>query len=252
MADTGRNFLMQKILALWAVPRSTSTAFETMMRQRGDFLVFHEPFGLCFYCSEERKSDRYSDDNIQKSKNFQPLLQSLIDKAQSQKTFMKDMAYCVCDRADPTFLSHFENTFLIRHPAKVLPSLFAHWPDFSLVEAGYAEIYHLFEATQNYLGKVPPLIDSDDLVHKPEATVKAYCHAVGIPFLPQALTWEAKQQPELLQWESWHKQVQSSQGFKPTKPNNYVKIEDNDHLQQAYKYCLPYYEKLYEQRLRID
>jgi len=59
MADTGGNFLMKKILALWALPRSTSTAFETMMRQRGDFLVFHEPFVPCFYYSEERKSDRY-------------------------------------------------------------------------------------------------------------------------------------------------------------------------------------------------
>ena len=34
---------MHKIVALWAVPRSTSTAFEWMMRQRGDIDCLHEP-----------------------------------------------------------------------------------------------------------------------------------------------------------------------------------------------------------------
>ena len=40
---------MNKIVALWAVPRSTSTAFEWMMRQRGDLDCLHEPFGEAWY-----------------------------------------------------------------------------------------------------------------------------------------------------------------------------------------------------------
>ena len=40
---------MKPILALWAVPRSTSTAFERMMRQRGDHDCVHEPFGEVWY-----------------------------------------------------------------------------------------------------------------------------------------------------------------------------------------------------------
>ena len=40
---------MYKIVALWAVPRSTSTAFEWMMRQRGDIDCLHEPFGEAWY-----------------------------------------------------------------------------------------------------------------------------------------------------------------------------------------------------------
>ena len=43
---------MPKIVALWAVPRSTSTAFEWMMRQRGDMTCFHEPFGEAWYQGE--------------------------------------------------------------------------------------------------------------------------------------------------------------------------------------------------------
>ena len=45
-------------LTLWATPRSTSTAFEWMMRQRGDFSCFHEPFNELFYYGEDRRSQR--------------------------------------------------------------------------------------------------------------------------------------------------------------------------------------------------
>ena len=44
---------MHKIIALWAVPRSTSTAFEWMMRQRGDLDCLHEPFGEAWYQGED-------------------------------------------------------------------------------------------------------------------------------------------------------------------------------------------------------
>lgn len=43
---------MHKIVALWAIPRSTSTAFEWMMRQRGDMNCLHEPFGEAWYQGE--------------------------------------------------------------------------------------------------------------------------------------------------------------------------------------------------------
>ena len=45
-------------LALWATPRSTSTAFEWMMRQRGDFTCVHEPWNELYYYGEDRRSDR--------------------------------------------------------------------------------------------------------------------------------------------------------------------------------------------------
>lgn len=34
-----------KPIALWAVPRSISTAFERVFVERDDFEVLHEPFG---------------------------------------------------------------------------------------------------------------------------------------------------------------------------------------------------------------
>ncbi|NEO01358.1 MAG: sulfotransferase family protein, partial [Moorea sp. SIO3I7] len=147
---------MDKILALWAVPRSTSTAFERMMRERGDFSVHDEPFGLSFYYSEERhNTSRYPDIEPNSQYNFSCILENLKQEKEKQPVFIKDMSYQVIPVANQEFLYHFENTFLIRHPKKMLPSLFKNWPDLTLEETGYAEIDKLFETVKEMNGKVP-------------------------------------------------------------------------------------------------
>ena len=52
---------MHKIVTLWAVPRSTSTAFEWMMRQRGDMECLHEPFGEAWYQGEQLLWQRFKE-----------------------------------------------------------------------------------------------------------------------------------------------------------------------------------------------
>ena len=54
---------MQPILVLWATPRSTSTAFEWMMRMRGDMRCFHEPFGEAWYQGEDARWPRIRPDS---------------------------------------------------------------------------------------------------------------------------------------------------------------------------------------------
>ena len=55
---------MNKILVLWATPRSTSTAFEWMMRQRGDMECFHEPFGEAWYQGENPLWPRVQENSL--------------------------------------------------------------------------------------------------------------------------------------------------------------------------------------------
>jgi hypothetical protein len=47
-----------KPVALWAVPRSISTAFERVFVERDDFEVLHEPFSASYYYGEDRLSNR--------------------------------------------------------------------------------------------------------------------------------------------------------------------------------------------------
>ena len=57
---------MNPIYVLWATPRSTSTAFEWMMRMRGDMACFHEPFGEAWYQGDDARAPRLSADSPRK------------------------------------------------------------------------------------------------------------------------------------------------------------------------------------------
>ena len=62
-------------------------------------------------------------------------------------------------------------------------------------------------------GDASVVIDSDDLVARPGATMAAYCAAVGLPFIPRALTWEPGERPEWRRSARWHVDVSVSSGF---------------------------------------
>lgn len=127
-------------------------------------------------------------------------------------------------------------------------------PDFTLQEAGIAESYQLFELAKTVNGTTPVVIDADDLVKQPAATIQAYCEAVGIPFLPQALSWKPGLPSNFTWWEagSWHSQVKSSRGFNSSIKKNYISVEENEHLKRVYELCFPYYMELHKNRLRIN
>ena len=246
---------MKKILALWTHSRARSTAFGRMIYQRGDFCIKDEPFARYYYYSDERVSQRMGAVEAQTAYRFANILEHLVQTAENQPLFIKDHAFYVAARADPAFIAHFQNTFLVRHPAQSLPSLFDKMPDFTLQEAGYAELYQLFEFVKGTEGETPVVIDADDLVRSPEATIRAYCETVGIAFLPEALSWKPELPAELSAnwWEgtNWHPHLEKSRGFKEGSNPNYVAVDENEHLKRSYEFCLPFYQKLYEYRLRI-
>lgn len=246
---------MQPILALWATPRSTSTAFEWMMRQRGDFVCHHEPFNELYYYGEDRRSDRDASVPAKPGLNYANVWAGLQRQAGDGAVFLKDFAYSVEHMADDAFLESFNHSFLIRDPKKVIPALHHHWPDFSLEEVGFSSLKRFHDRVADKLGKAPPIITSDDLIHHPDATTEAYCAAVGIPFLADALTWDAGERKEVSWYGEgtgpWHDSLRQSTGIKPQK-SKYPPIEDNPELMRIYDACMPDYLALYEQRLVIE
>src|SRR5215216_5749512 len=68
-----------KPVALWAVPRSISTAFERVFVERGDFKVFHEPFSASYYYSTERRSNRYANKESKDEYNHESILAEIIE-----------------------------------------------------------------------------------------------------------------------------------------------------------------------------
>ncbi len=243
---------MNKILVLWGTPRSTSTAFEWMMRMRGDMTCFHEPFGEAWYKGEDACWPRIQADSPRiEGLTFDSVWRELQAAARKGPVFSKDFPHYIEHLWSAEFLDRFNHSFLIRDPAKVSISMAKHWPDFLLKEIAFAEQRELFDRLVDKQGVAPPVIDSDDLLENPHGIVEAYCEAIGIPFVPQALSWEPGERDEVSWYDggSWHSNLRDSDGLKP-QPRRYIDItEASDRVKDIYQTCLPHYQHLYQYRL---
>ncbi len=90
----------------------------------------------------------------------------------------------------------------------------------------------------------------EDLVENPYGVVKGYCERVGIPFMPEALTWEAVLKPEWKHWEVWHLDVAKSTGFIKDMEAYDISVHDVPRLSEMYELCMPHYGAIYQYRIR--
>ena len=240
---------MPRLLALWGAPRTVSTAFERMMRERGDHEVVFEPFAASYYFSADRRSSRFDGEvDPEPSHDLEAILDRLVAAARSRPVFIKDMAYHVVHRADAAFLSRFDqHTFIVRHPRFALASLAQIWPDFTDEEAGSEPLRRLFDLVADAEGRRPTVIDGEDLLADPGRVVAAWCDAVGLSYLPGALTWKSRRAEGWDEWSRWTSEVSRSQGLPldptPRRDPADVEIEDPQ-LAEAVDRCLPHYEHL--------
>ena len=246
---------MHKIVALWAVPRSTSTAFEWMMRQRGDMDCLHEPFGEAWYQGEDPLWPRFKEgEKTTPGLTLDSVWDDIKARAEQGPVFIKDFPHYINHMWDAEFLSHFTHAFLIRDPAKTLTSLYARWPDFDELEVGFPEQRALYDLVAALTGKAPPVVDSDDLLENPHGMTVAFCDAVGIPFVEEALTWEAGGDPSEHSWwdgGSFHANLAQSTGLTP-QARKYVDLDNTpDRVKRVYRRMMPHYQRLYDNRLTV-
>ncbi len=243
---------MNRILMLWAVPRSTSTAFEWMMRMRGDLNCFHEPFGEAWYRGTDARWPRRCPDTPPvPGLSFASVRCRLESAVEQGSVFVKDFAHYVAHLWDEEFLSLFQHSFLVRDPAKVLTSLYTHWPEFGLEETGFREQRQLFDRLCERDGTIPPVIDSDDLLAHPNEVVAAYCKAVGIDFMADALSWDPGDCKEVSWYDkgSWHGNLRASTGLKPQSRPAVDMSTKPEWMQRMHDEVWPDYQQIYRYRL---
>ena len=245
---------MNKILALWAVPRSTSTAFEWMMRQRGDLHCLHEPFGEAWYQGEQPQWPRVTDYSVRTpGLTLDSVLDMLKIEMLGKSMFIKDFPHYIEHMWNDELFNLFNHSFLIRDPAKTITSMYAKWPDFHEREVGFIEQRRLFDTLCDKLGHTPAVLDSDDLLEDPYQMVELWCLAVGIDFIPQALSWKPGTRDEVSWWDggSFHANLRDSDGLKPQK-RKYIEMDDApDRVKQIYELVLPHYKHMQAHKLTL-
>jgi sulfate adenylyltransferase len=228
-----------KPVALWAVPRSISTAFERVFVERDDFEVLHEPFSASYYYGEDRLSDRFADAEPKAEYSYERVLEDVF-RPREQRVFLKDMAYQAKKVLSPEFASRFANTFIVRDPKYVLMSLYKMWPDFTLEETGYEDLYRLFRYATD-AGEDVAVVDAMTFSENPSNVLAAYCEHLEVPFTSGSLTWESRDVQRWDNWEGWHADAEESTGIEPATRRD---PELPEELEAAYEHCLPYYYEL--------
>ena len=243
---------MTKIVALWAVPRSTSTAFEWMMRQRGDMDCLHEPFGEAWYQGEAPLWPRYRDgDKRTAGLTLDTVWADLQARAELGPVFVKDFPHYIDHFWNEDFLRRFTHSFLIREPALTISSMYDKWPDFHEKEVGFPEQRALFDLITEMDGSPPPVIDSNDLLEDPVRTTRIWCEAVGLPFIESALSWAPGPRDEVSWWDGgvFHANLRASDGLKP-QPRRYIEMaEAPARVQEVCARMKPHYDWLRAHRL---
>lgn len=245
---------MHPIHVLWGTPRSTSTAFEWMMRMRGDMACFHEPYGEAWYQGDDARWPRLREDSPrQPGLTFESVTAQMLKASEKRPVFSKDFPQYTTHLWTEGFLGLFKHSFLVRHPSKVLVSCARNWEKFYPEEIGFDVLHTLFDSIAQRDGTPPPVIDSDDLLRDPHRMVQLWCEAIDIPFVPEALSWKPGARSEVSWYDkgSWHDTLRNSDGLKPQAVKSYDITTTPDWVQEMYEVFLPHYEHLHAHRLRL-
>lgn len=235
------------LIALWAVPRSRSTAFVRMIIERGDLRVVHEPFSNLAAVGHFELGGTVARSEIEL---FDLLLR--LARREGRRVFFKETMDYRYDTvlADPRLYTEVTNTFMIRQPAAVVASHHAMNPAVERDEIGFERLYEMFEAVRNATGTSPIVIDGDDLVADPVGVTEEFCRRTDLPFLPEALNWRPGQRDEWRRTRAWHRTVETSTGFINTASRPTLRPDSDPHLAELADYHQPFYDSLRRHRLR--
>jgi hypothetical protein len=218
------------------------------MAERGDMTVLHEP------CCNLRDNGE-TDAGARTFDSPLSLLAWLRDETHDMSVFLKDTPpageHFREVLADRRFLAESRHAFLIRRPEEIAASNYALWPGMTINSIGLERLCELQATVRDAGGNTSVVIDSDDLVARPEATMTAYCAAVGLPFNPRALTWQPGERSEWRRSARWHADVSVSSGFERRERAYPHTVENSPDLARFAAHHRPFYERLYAQRLDV-
>lgn len=235
---------MNKIIGLWAHPRSLSTAFERMMIQRGDFHVVHEPFNSLY---DEGEYKLIAPDGTEViAFTYDQIIDTIISWSVDHKILIKDTFEYHYDgffnRID--FLEMIDHSFIVREPEKTINSHYALNSEVTTSEIGYQNLLDFIAYLDDHGFATRAIVDADELLADTPKVVKYYCKNLGITFLPQALSWSNGERKEWKRSKKWHIDAQNSNGFQKSEKIYEKRVDNSEKLKAFYEVCLPQYKKI--------
>jgi hypothetical protein len=236
---------LNRMIGLWAHPRSRSTVLERVFIERGDFQVFHEPFAHMAF--DEQSAIPHDDLDCGLPRSYEDIKALLRSTRQNRNVFHKDMCYHCLDelKADPVFLLEQQHVFIIREPARAIVSHHAMFAQMPLEAIGHKALYEIFCQVTRLTGKIPYVVNGDELARHPEQTLRRLCDHLQLEFLPESLNWEPACPEQWRAWRSWHRDAEcSTRIFAPDDEFDERLFTEQPRLMTYYQAHRPFYERM--------
>jgi hypothetical protein len=237
-------------IAMWSGPRNISTALMRAWENRDDCAVWDEPLygyyldatGIPHPGAAEVIADQGTDASA--------IIARCVGDVPGGKNifYQKHMTLHLLPELDRTWLASLVNCFLIREPEAVIASYAAVRSDATLEDIGFTQQAELFNHVRHISAEIPLVIDSREFLLDPRAMLEAICASLDIEFVPAMLSWpKGKRDSDGVWAKHWYDSVWSSTGFAAYQEKDYqLSAKDLKITLQA----RPYYEELYQYRLR--
>ncbi|HCX87404.1 MAG TPA: hypothetical protein DG761_05225 [Gammaproteobacteria bacterium] len=246
---------MYPIIALWAHPRSLSTVFERIMRERGDLNCLHEPFMYDYYVHRRVRIMPGFEIDLDHPAAYREIRDSIVALAQTGPVFFKDMSYYVLPYlpTDPDFASKITHSFLIRNPVSAIVSYYRLDSKITLEEIGIASQWTHFKALVDLFGTEPIVIEAESVQARPKQTLSHYWEQVKLDYVDHAFNWSQEDAPAAWQpVKGWHQGALASQGIRDADPDEAARkreayaqcLVDAPHLADYLAHHMPAYEEL--------
>jgi hypothetical protein len=238
-------------LAMWSGPRNVSTAFMRAWENRPDTIVVDEPFYAHYLAATGLDHPGREEVIAHHESDWRRVVESLLAPLPAGVgiLYQKQMSHHLLPDMGREWLGSMTHGFLIRDPAPMLASLEDKLGRFDLDATGLPQQVEIFDFVVRTTGRVPPVVDSADLLAAPEAMLRALCAALGVPFSSRMLAWPAGPRATDGVWaKHWYDRVERSTGFEPAAATKAPNMRGR--LAELDARCRPLYEKLRAHRLR--
>ena len=231
-------------LAVWSGPRNISTALMRAWENRPDTRVVDEPF-YAYYLHQTGLNHPARDEVIAAGETSWQVVVDQLTAPVEGIYYQKHMTHHLLPQLPRDWIAKLTNVLLIRDPAEVVASYAHSRSEVTIDDIGVVQQVELYEQ----LGADVPVIDAADFLRDPEAHLRWLCDHIGVEFTDRMLHWPAGPRDSDGVWAPyWYDAVLASTGFEPYRQRT-VEL-DGDALEVAQR-SRPYYEQLYENRLRL-
>jgi hypothetical protein len=231
-------------LAVWSGPRNISTALMRAWENRPDTRVVDEPL-YAYYLRETGIDHPGREEVIAAGETSWQVVVEQLTAPTEGVFYQKHMAHHLLPQLPHDWIPSLTNVLLIRDPAKVIASYVRSRADVTVDDVGVVQLTALYDQ----LGADVPVIEAADFLRAPEVHLRWLCDYVGVAFTDRMLHWPAGPRDSDGVWAPyWYDAVLASTGFEPYRPRT---GELAGAAVDVARHSRPYYERLYESRLRL-